>query len=94
MHRPRPPSLRCDRMEFRAINRGMPVVIFRTVPLLLLAASSACFLSACRGTPIELEGERSQFDRHDALQGDYSAPYREDEFGKRVPNLRARLLRR
>jgi hypothetical protein len=35
--------------------------------------------------------ERTPFDRYDAVRGNYAPQYIEDEFGRRQPNLRARL---
>lgn len=36
--------------------------------------------------------ERSQYDRYEAIRNERAAPYVEDEFGHRRPNLRGRLL--
>lgn len=61
-----------------------------------LAASLAAtsLILGCRGSPIDRSGERSQYDRHEAIRGNRAEPYVEDEFGRMVPNLRARLLPR
>lgn len=61
-----------------------------------LAATMAIAFTVlgCRGSPIDRRGERSQYDRHEAIRGNRADPYVEDEFGRMVPNLRARLLPR
>ncbi len=40
------------------------------------------------------DSERSQYDRYDAIRGQSAPPYVEDEFGRRHPNLRGRLMTR
>lgn len=35
---------------------------------------------------------RSQYSRYDLVRGQYAPQYVEDEFGRRKPNLRGRLL--
>ncbi len=59
---------------------------------LVAAPLVAALVTGCESSPIDREGQRSQFDRHEALRGNYARPYVEDEFGRMIPNLRARLL--
>lgn len=55
----------------------------------VIAAATAI---GCRGSPIDRAGERSQYDRHEAIRGQRAEPYIEDEFGRMIVNLRGRLL--
>ncbi len=55
--------------------------------LLVVGLSSGCYDPLL--TPDE---ERSQFDRYDAIRDQRAPSYIEDEYGRRQPNLRARLL--
>ena len=49
-------------------------------------------MTACQKTAIRPDDTRSQFDRYDQSRSQRSEPYLEDEFGRRTPNLKARLL--
>jgi hypothetical protein len=62
--------------------------------MLAPGALGACvlLLSACSSPLLSPEQERSQYDRYDAVRSQYATQYKEDEFGARKPNLRARLL--
>ncbi|GIK19527.1 MAG: hypothetical protein DYG93_02665 [Leptolyngbya sp. PLA2] len=53
---------------------------------------SALWLSACHQSPINARDPRSQYSRYDLVRGQYPPQYLEDEFGRRIPNLRGRLL--
>lgn len=65
----------------------------RRVTAQLLAAGLAfASLSACRDPLLRVDDERSQFDRYRLARDDYPAPFVMDEFGRRRPNLRGRLL--
>ncbi len=57
--------------------------------LCLLACSG---LSACKRSALRADDERTQFSRYDRTRNEDSTPFIEDEFGRRTPNLRARLL--
>ena len=46
----------------------------------------------CNRSPLRVTDERSQFDRYDQTRNALASPYLEDEFGRRQPNLRGRLL--
>ena len=53
----------------------------------------ACLsITACKRTALRNDDERTQFSRYDRTRNADSAPFIEDEFGRRTPNLRARLL--
>ena len=49
-------------------------------------------LNACKRSALRPDDERTQFSRYDRTRNADSAPFIEDEFGRRTPNLRARLL--
>ncbi len=59
---------------------------------LALIIGGALLAVGCQTSPLDMKGERSQYDRHDSLRNQWSEAYYEDEFGRRVPNLRGRLL--
>jgi hypothetical protein len=48
--------------------------------------------SGCYDPLLTPDEERSQFDRYDAIRDQRAPSYIEDEYGRRQPNLRARLL--
>jgi|GEM_PF-914742 len=52
----------------------------------------AASLPACHQSPINARDPRSQYSRYDLVRGQYPPQYLEDEFGRRIPNLRGRLL--
>ncbi|CAN0599638.1 unnamed protein product [Laminaria digitata] len=49
-------------------------------------------LGACQRTALRPDDTRSQFDRYDQARSQRAQPFLEDEFGRRTPNLKARLL--
>lgn len=51
-------------------------------------------VGGCRQAPITEKDERSQFDRYDAVRDSYAPAYLEDEYGRKKPNLRGRLIGR
>lgn len=55
-------------------------------------ALAGAMLGACEKPLFSPEAERSQYDRYDAIRGQSASPYVEDEFGRRQPNLRGRLM--
>ena len=71
-------------------NRWMKFTAAGTIGAAILGGAGA--LSGCTKPLFSPEEERSQFDRYDAIRAQRSAPYIEDEFGRRQPNLRGRLL--
>ena len=48
--------------------------------------------SGCRQTAIRPDDRRTQFEQYDRSRSEYVEPYVRDEFGRRQPNLRGRLL--
>lgn len=71
-----------------------PAPPLHPIVLMLLAAVAAlAMLSAvgCSEPLLAAKDERSPFDRYDTIRGSYATQYVEDKFGRRQPNLRARL---
>jgi len=64
----------------------------RATLILAIGILSATGLVACKRTALRPDDERTQFSRYDRTRNEDSAPFIEDEFGRRTPNLRARLL--
>ncbi|MCC6677614.1 MAG: hypothetical protein IT436_10765 [Phycisphaerales bacterium] len=56
----------------------------------IVAAAGA--IGGCQKPLLAPDEERSQYDRFDAVRNQRAAPYLEDEFGRKRPNLRGRLL--
>lgn len=48
--------------------------------------------AGCHQSALSAKDERSQFDRYDQARYERAPAYLEDEFGRRRPNLRGRLL--
>lgn len=48
-------------------------------------------LNGCVKPLFPNQAPRTQYDRYDAVRNQHSPQYVEDEFGRRVPNLRGRL---
>lgn len=63
-----------------------------------LLAVAACALAlpqaACQKTVLRPDDVRSPYDRYERVRAERADPYLEDEFGRRTPNLRGRLLER
>lgn len=58
----------------------------------VLAAGAGLLSGGC-GKPLLSPNEpRSQYSRYDLVRGQYAPQYIEDEFGRKLPNLRGRLL--
>lgn len=49
-------------------------------------------LGGCQKTALRPKDDRSQFDRYDQARNQRAEPFLEDEYGKRTPNLRGRLI--
>ena len=64
----------------------------RGVGLALLALGVVAALGGCKRSALRADDERSQFTRYDRTRNADAAPFIEDEYGRRTPNLRARLL--
>ena len=59
----------------------------------VLAGSLLLIVGAgCQKTVLRPDDHRSQFDRYDQSRNQRAEPFLEDEFGRRTPNLRERLL--
>jgi hypothetical protein len=56
------------------------------------AAVSAVLASGCVKPLLSPTEPRSQYSRYDLVRGQHAPQYIEDEFGRRKPNLRGRLL--
>ena len=50
-----------------------------------------CVLTGCNRTLFRESDERSPYARYDRVRAQDATPYRFNEFGRRVPNLRERL---
>jgi len=55
-------------------------------------ATAIVLIGACEKALFAPDAARSQYDRYDAIRGQSAPPYIEDEFGRRYPNLRGRLM--
>ncbi len=65
----------------------------RLLPQFATLCLLAILLAGCRkGVFIPTE-DRSQFDRFDTSRDERAEPFLEDEYGRKVPNLRGRLIR-
>ncbi len=60
------------------------------VPVLLVGLGAG--LSGCAKPLLSPREPRSQYSRYDLVRNQYAPQYLEDEFGRRIPNLRGRLL--
>ena len=58
----------------------------------VLGVAGLIVLSGCQKTALRPDDRRSQFDRYDQSRSQRAQPYLEDEFGRRTPNLKDRLL--
>lgn len=67
----------------------------RRAPRLLalaFAASAGTLGIGCTKPLLSPDATRSQYDRYDAVRSQYASQYTEDEFGRRRPNLKGRLM--
>lgn len=62
----------------------------------VLAAAGVVLVvqSGCTKTVLRPDDVRSPYDRYERVRAERADPYLEDEFGRRTPNLRGRLLER
>jgi len=60
--------------------------------LTALAALAPLPTAGCKKPLLSPDEERSQFDRYDAVRNQRAPQYVTDEFGRRHPNLKGRLL--
>lgn len=63
----------------------------RTVFGLSLLGAAIC-LAGCQRAALRPDDVRSQFDRYDQSRSQRAQPFLEDEYGRRTPNLKERLL--
>jgi hypothetical protein len=62
--------------------------------LVLAAAAWSAAAMGCGQPLLSAKDERSQYDRYDRVRNDYAPQFLEDEYGRKLPNLRARLAPR
>ncbi len=64
---------------------------------LMITVATLCALAllntGCRKGVFTSTEDRSQFDRFDTSRDERAEPFLEDEYGRKVPNLRGRLIR-
>lgn len=61
---------------------------------ILIAGTLALLpLQACQKTLLKKDDPRSPFDRYNQTRAQHAPPFLEDEFGRRTPNLRDRLVK-
>ncbi len=65
------------------MHRGLIAVVLLAVPL----------IGGCRGSLVREKDDLTVFDRRDRMRGEQVELYRYNEYGRRVPNLRGRLLK-
>jgi uncharacterized lipoprotein len=59
--------------------------------LALAALVAVAGLAACSRPLLSPKDQRSQYDRYDRARNQYAQQFKEDEYGRRTPNLRGRL---
>lgn len=64
----------------------------RLLPAALLALTALTTLPACQKTLLHRDDPRSPFDRYNQTRAQHAPPFLEDEYGRRTPNLRDRLV--
>ncbi|MFG0304912.1 MAG: hypothetical protein ACF8Q5_01720 [Phycisphaerales bacterium JB040] len=88
-HQPADGSVRTRRSGARALSS---VGAAMGVCSLVLIVGGVGGLVGCRQPPLRADDPRSQYDRYDLSRSELEPAYRYDEFGRRRPNLRGRLL--
>jgi hypothetical protein len=63
----------------------------RAVGLFAAACLVGAMVGGCSQPLLSPKDSRTPFDRYDAVRQQYASQYVEDKFGRRQPNLRARL---
>lgn len=58
----------------------------------LALALASVFGAGCFKSALSTKDDRSQYDRYDHARNERAPTYVQDEFGRRQPNLRGRLL--
>lgn len=64
----------------------------RFAAVLVVATCGMATLSGCVDPLLSPNEPRSQYSRYDLVRGRFAPQYVEDEFGRRKPNLRGRLI--
>jgi hypothetical protein len=64
----------------------------QSVLVLATVAAGLAALGGCKKPLLSPDDERSQFDRYDAIRNQRAPQTVYDEFGRRRPNIRQRLL--
>lgn len=59
---------------------------------MVLAMAAVAGLSACNKTVLRPDDVRSPYDRYERSRAERADPYLYDEYGRRTPNLRGRLI--
>lgn len=71
------------------MRRSQRVTVMGVVLMMTLALAGGCQKTALRPDDV-----RSPYDRYERSRAERAEPYLEDEYGRRTPNLRGRLLER
>lgn len=76
------------------MTKPKPTPISSRIRIALLIASVGVLstLTACQKTLLHADDARSPFDRYNQTRTQYAPPFLEDEYGRRTPNLRDRLV--
>jgi len=72
-------------------RRFLPAGAGRALRLIVLGSAALIVTSACSPTLLSPNDKRTPFDSYDRARDRHAPQYVENEFGGRVPNLRARL---
>lgn len=67
---------------------------FSGLMLVTVGALGCLAGSGCTKTALRPDDVRSPYDRYERVRAERAEPFLEDEFGRRTPNLRGRLLQR
>lgn len=80
-------------MHSNDIHATRSAPLFRRFGPWACALLAACVaLGGCQRSVLRPNDDRSQFDRYDQSRSQKAQPFLEDEFGRRTPNLKDRLL--
>ncbi|GAB5496447.1 MAG: hypothetical protein Phyf2KO_15270 [Phycisphaerales bacterium] len=78
-------------MHERLDNQGTRCGAPRVLVVCLVVVACVAAVGGCRKPLFRDTDERSPYSRYDEVRGQQVDPYRFNEYGRRVPNLRARL---
>ena len=65
----------------------------RSAALLISACITLPAITGCQKTLLKKDDPRSPFDRYNQTRAQHAPPFLEDEYGRRTPNLRDRLVK-